>query len=215
MRHYDDLHSYEPSKGHGLPHDPLNAIVGPRPIGWISSKGRDGSVNLAPYSFFNLFNYRPPIIGFCSTSAKDSLRNAQETGVFVWNLATRDLATQMNATSAPLPYGVNEFQAAGLTQVPGTLIDVPRVGESPVHFECRVTDIHRLRRHDGTAVDSWLVMGEAVVIHIARSLLVDGVFDTFGAGIILRGGGPSAYAAITPDSRFDMDRPSVDRPSGR
>ncbi|MEA1648176.1 flavin reductase family protein [Nitrospirillum sp. BR 11164] len=211
MRQHHDLYSYEPAKGHGLPHDPLNSMVGPRPIGWISSRGRDGSVNLAPYSFFNLFNYRPPIVGFCSTSAKDSLRNAQETGVFVWNLATRDLAEQMNATSAPVPYGTNEFEAAGLTQLPAVQIDVPRVAESPVHFECRVTDIHRLRRHDGTAVDSWLVMGEAVAIHIARHLIVDGVFDTFGAGIILRGGGPSAYAAITPDTRFDMDRPGAPR----
>ncbi|MDE1148252.1 MAG: flavin reductase family protein [Azospirillaceae bacterium] len=211
MSQHQDRYSYEPAKGHGLAHDPLNSIVGPRPIGWISSKGRDGSVNLAPYSFFNLFNYRPPIVGFCSTSAKDSLRNAQETGVFVWNLATRDLADQMNLSSAPAAYGEDEFALAGLTHLPATHIDVPRVAESPVHFECKVTDIHRLRRHDGTDVDSWLVMGEAVAIHISRHLLVDGLFDTFGAGIILRAGGPSAYAAITPDTRFDIERPSAEQ----
>ena len=127
-------HYYEPSQGHGLPHDPLNAIVGPRPIGWISSRGSDGTVNLAPYSFFNAFNYHPPIIGFSSTTAKDSLRNVRETGEFVWNLATRDLAERMNRTCAAVPYGVNEFELGGLTAIASRLVDVPRVAESGVNF---------------------------------------------------------------------------------
>ncbi len=81
----DDLyHFYRPEEGHGLAHDPLNAIIGPRPLGWVSTVSADGDVNLAPYSFFNAFNYRPPIIGFSSTGAKDSLRNAEATGEFVW-----------------------------------------------------------------------------------------------------------------------------------
>ena len=79
---HDDIHFYEPSKGHGLPHDPFNAIVGPRPIGWISSQDAQGQLNLAPYSFFNAFNYIPPIIGFCSVGRKDSLNNIEQTGVF-------------------------------------------------------------------------------------------------------------------------------------
>jgi len=76
----DDIHYYEPANGHGLPHDPFNAIVGPRPIGWISSQDADGRLNLAPYSFFNAFNYIPPIIGFSSVGRKDSLNNIEQTG---------------------------------------------------------------------------------------------------------------------------------------
>ena len=94
-----DFHFYEPHAGHGLPHDPLNAIVAPRPIGWVSTVAADGTRNLAPYSFFNLFNYRPPIIGFASVGWKDSVTNIEATGEFVWNLATRPLAEAMNARS--------------------------------------------------------------------------------------------------------------------
>src|ERR1700733_14177922 len=99
MNTQTERHFYEPSQGHGLPHDPLNAIIGPRPIGWISTVGQSGVFNLAPYSFFNAFNYKPPIIGFSSNGAKDSARNARETGEFVWNLATRKMAEAMNASS--------------------------------------------------------------------------------------------------------------------
>jgi flavin reductase (DIM6/NTAB) family NADH-FMN oxidoreductase RutF len=207
MDKQDDMHFYQPSQGHGLPHDPFNAIVGPRPIGWVSTKGNDGSVNLAPYSFFNAFNYTPPIIGFSSNGAKDSLRNAQETGEFVWNLATRDLAEQMNQTCAAVPYGTDEFGIAGLSALPSRLVAPPRVAESRVHFECKVSDIVQLKGHAGALANAWLVLGEVVAVHIHRGLLVDGIFDTFGAGVILRGGGPSAYAEIRPDSRFDMRRP--------
>src|ERR1700720_985193 len=100
-----DPHYYEPANGHGLKHDPFNAIIAPRPIGWISSRGTKGNVNLAPYSFFNGFNYHPPIIGFSSTSWKDSVANIQDTGEFVWNLATMDLAKQMNLTAAHVAHG--------------------------------------------------------------------------------------------------------------
>jgi len=198
---------YEPSKGHGLPHDPLNSIVGPRPIGWISSLGHSGVRNLAPYSFFNLFNYKPPIIGFASTSAKDSVRNARETGEFVWNLVTREIAERMNATSATVPYEIDEFDLAGLTAAQSRLVKPPRVAESPVHFECKVTDIVQMKDHHGTTVPTWLVLGEVVAVHILETLLKNGLFDTFAAGVVLRGGGPSAYAAITPENRFDMKRP--------
>ncbi|KUY68058.1 Asp/Glu/hydantoin racemase [Burkholderia cepacia] len=202
-------HYYEPSQGHGLAHDPLNAIVGPRPIGWISSRGSDGTVNLAPYSFFNAFNYHPPIIGFSSVSAKDSLRNVQETGEFVWNLATRELAERMNQTCAAVPYEVDEFELGGLTAVPSRLVDVPRVAESGVNFECKVTDVVRLRDHQGVETPASLVLGEVIAVHIRQDLLKDGIFDTFGAGIILRAGGPSAYVHVKPDSRFDLFRPDA------
>ena len=111
----EDIHFYEPSKGHGLPHDPFNAIVGPRPIGWMSSQDSEGRLNLAPYSFFNAFNYTPPIIGFASIGAKDSLHNIRQTGEFCWNLATRPLAEQMNQTCAAVPADVSEFELAGWT----------------------------------------------------------------------------------------------------
>ncbi len=203
-----DTHFYRPAQGHGLPHDPFNAIVGPRPIGWISTRGQDGSVNLAPYSFFNAFNYRPPLIGFSSNGAKDTLRNARETGEFAWNLATLAQAEQMNATSAASPYGTDEFALAGLTPLPARLIAAPLVGGSPVHFECRVSDIVQLRSAAGSTVPAWLVIGEVVGVHIAKHLLIDGIFDTFGAGIVLRAGGPSAYANVLPETRFDMARPA-------
>jgi flavin reductase (DIM6/NTAB) family NADH-FMN oxidoreductase RutF len=202
-----DLYFYEPSRGHGLPHDPLNAIIGPRPVGWISTIGRNGGANLAPYSFFNAFCYKPPIIGFASVGAKDSLRNARETGEFVWNLTTRRIAEQMNATCATVSYETDEFELAGLTKGASRMVVPPRVAQSPVNFECKVTDIVQLKDHRGVPARSWLVLGEVVAVHILRALLQDGVFDTFGAGIVLRAGGPSAYAEIRPDSRFDMVRP--------
>lgn len=202
-----DLHSYEPRLGHGLPHDPFNAIVGPRPIGWVATRSAEGGLNLAPYSFFNAFNYTPPIIGFCSTSAKDSLRNVRATGEFVWNLVTRPLAEAMNASSAMVPPEVNEFQLAGLTPVASKLVNVPRVGESPVAFECRVTQILQLQGADGQPTPAWLTLGEVVAVHIARALLPDGLYDTAAAHPVLRGGGPADYFEVTADTRFRMRRP--------
>ncbi len=202
-----DFYFYEPSKGHGLPHNPFNAIIGPRPIGWISTRDAAGCLNLAPYSFFNAFAYTPPIIGFASTGAKDTLRNAQETGEFVWNLATMPLAAQMNRSSASVARDVSEFELAGLTPAPSTLVSPPRVAESPVAFECKVTQIVQLADKQGGAIPSWVVFGEVVGAHIARRLLVDGVYDTAAAHPILRAGGPDAYAQITPESMFRMKRP--------
>jgi flavin reductase (DIM6/NTAB) family NADH-FMN oxidoreductase RutF len=203
-----DMHFYEPRLGSGLPHDPFNAIVGPRPIGWISSRGANGGVNLAPYSFFNAFNYTPPIIGFASLGLKDTVRNIQQTREFVWNLATRPLAEQMNASCATVPPEVNEFELAGLTQVPSRLVAPPRVGESPVAFECRLTQSFRLQSAAGEATETWMTLGEVVAVHIDRSLIRDGVYDTAAARPILRGGGPADYFEIAPELRFRMRRPS-------
>jgi len=202
-----DSHFYEPSQGHGLPHDPFNAIVGPRPIGWISSQDAQGQVNLATYSFFNAFNYTPPIIGFASLGEKDSLRNIRETGEFGWNLATRPLAEQMNASCAAVPHGVDEFELAALEKAPSRLIKPPRVAHSPVSFECRLTQLLRLEGLDKQPTQAWLVLGEVVGVHIARHLLKDGVYDTAAAQPILRGGGPADYFAVTPDNLFRMFRP--------
>lgn len=200
-------HSYEPRAGHGLPHDPLNAIVAPRPIGWVSTLGADGVANLAPYSFFNLFNYRPPIIGFSSTGWKDSAANLADRPEFVWNLVTRDLADAMNATSATLPPETDEFAAAGLEKRASTLVAPPRVAASPVQFECRVTQTLRLQGLDGRDLDQWLILGEAVMIHIDTGLLEDGIYRTARPVPIARGGGPADYFAITEDRLFKMRRP--------
>jgi flavin reductase (DIM6/NTAB) family NADH-FMN oxidoreductase RutF len=203
----DSMHFYQPALGHGLPHDPFNAIVGPRPIGWISSQNAEGQLNLAPYSFFNAFNYTPPIIGFCSVGAKDSLRNVQETGEFVWNLVTLPLAEQMNLSCAAVPPEINEFELAGLETAASTCVKPPRVALSPVAFECRVSQIVQLQSANGLAVPSWLVLGEVVGVHIQRELLKNGVYDTASAQHVLRGGGAGDYFSVTPENLFTMLRP--------
>jgi len=203
----DDVHCYEPRRGHGLPHDPFNSIVGPRPIGWISSRDREDRLNLAPYSFFNAFNYKPPIIGFASIGYKDTVRNIEQTGEFAWNLATRPLAGAMNRTSASVPPDTDEFALAGLTPAPSRVIAVPRVAESPVSFECRLTQMIQLTTVDGDPVETWLTLGEVVVVHIAKRLLRDGLYDTAAAQPILRGGGPADYFEIDREHRFQMHRP--------
>ncbi|MEN3364162.1 MAG: hypothetical protein V7606_1436 [Burkholderiales bacterium] len=205
----EQFHYYEPALGHGLPHDPFNAIVGPRPIGWISSQDAEGRLNLAPYSFFNGFNYTPPIIGFSSVGRKDTLNNIERTGEFGWNLATRPIAEAMNATSAPVTANVDEFKLAGLTPAPSRIIATPRVAESPVSFECKLTQVIQLQRANGESIDTWLVLGEVVAVHISRSLLVDGIYDTARAQPILRGGGPADYFEVGPEARFRMFRPKV------
>jgi len=200
-------YSYQPRTGHGLPHDPLNAIIGPRPIGWISSRSRSGQDNLAPYSFFNCFNYQPPIIGFASSGWKDSVQNISESKVFVWNLATRPLAEAMNESSASV--SSDEFALAGLTPVAASHIDCSMVAESPVNFECRLTQLIRLQDAQGGELESWLVLGEAVAIHIDEALLEDGIYQTARAQPILRAGGPSAYYGISEAQRFDLVRPDA------
>lgn len=202
-----EWHFYDPSQGHGLAHDPLNAIVAPRPIGWISTVAADGVRNLAPYSFFNLFAYRPPIVGFCSATRKDSLRNVEATGEFVWNLATWDLREAMNATSATVEGGMDEFTLVGLEAAPSRHVAPPRVAASPVQFECQVTQIVQLRDRRGGDMPYWLVLGEAVGIHIDRAMIEDGIYQTARAAPITRGGGPADYFAIRDDALFRMRRP--------
>jgi flavin reductase (DIM6/NTAB) family NADH-FMN oxidoreductase RutF len=200
-------HSYEPRHGHGLPHDPFNAIVGPRPIGWISTRSASGVNNLAPYSFFNAFNYVPPIIGFASIGYKDTLRNIEETGEFVWNLTTRALAEAMNQSCASAGPEVSEFALAGLTPQASNVVAPPRVAESPVTFECKRTQILQLQGADGAQVETWMVLGEVVAVHIDTALLKDGVYDTAAAGHVLRGGGPADYFTVGPEQLFRMHRP--------
>jgi len=202
-----NLYSYEPKNGHGLPHDPFNAIVGPRPIGWISTQSKAGVVNLAPYSFFNAFNYVPPIIGFSSVGYKDTLRNIEETGEFVWNLATFDLVEAMNQSCAPYPPEVSEFDATGLEQAKSILVTPPRVAQAKVAFECKCTDIIQLKAISGEKVQTWLVLGEVIEIHIDKAMLKDGIYDTAEAGHVLRGGGPADYFTVGKEQLFKLYRP--------
>ena len=203
----DNVHFYRPDDGHGLPHNPFNAIIGPRPIGWISSQSADGIRNLAPYSFFNAFNYTPPIIGFASVGYKDSVRNIEATGEFCWQLSTRELAEPMNQSCAAVDADVDEFTLAGLTPAASRVVSVPHVAEARVVFECRLSQLVQLTSAVGDAVDTWLVLGEVVGVHIDQTLLKDGVYQTADAGPILRGGGPADYFEITPEQRFEMYRP--------
>ena len=192
------------TNGHGLPHDPFKAIVAPRPIGWISSMGADGSVNLAPYSFFNAFSSRPPIVGFASEGPKDSVSFIAETREFVCNLVTFDLRDAMNATSAPLPRGTSEFVHAGHETAPSKMVKPPRVKASPVALECKLIEIKQLSDSDGNSVNSFLVLGHVVGIHIDEAFIRDGRFDILAAGTIARCG-YTDYAVV--DDVFSITRP--------
>ncbi len=202
------MYFYEPKKGHGLPHDPFNSIVGPRPIGWIGSRSLAGINNLAPYSFFNAFNYTPPIIGFSTLGVKDSLRNIRETGEFSWNLVTQELAEAMNASCANVAPEVDEFAMANLQVSVGTVLPVPMVSRSPVQFECRLTQEVQLRNAAGNSLDTWMLFGEVVGVHIDDALLEAGLYQTAKAAPVLRGGGPADYFSIGPAQLFKMRRPT-------
>jgi flavin reductase (DIM6/NTAB) family NADH-FMN oxidoreductase RutF len=207
MTSFAGKHSYRPAEGHRLAHDPFNAIVAPRPIGWIGTRSAEGIANLAPYSFFNALAYRPPTIGFSSEGRKDTLANVEATGVFTWNLATRRLAERMNATSAMVPPHVDEIELAGIASVEGQVVAAPLVLESPAAFECRVSDIVRLRTAAGIDMNNWFVIGEVVAIHLDEAVIVDGIYQTAAARPITRGGGPADYFEITEAAKFQMRRP--------
>jgi flavin reductase (DIM6/NTAB) family NADH-FMN oxidoreductase RutF len=200
-------HFYRPETGHGLKHDPFNSIVAPRPIGWVSSKNARGQVNLAPYSFFNAFNYRPPIIGFSSIGFKDSVSNAQQSGEFCWNLVSRPQVEAMNETSATVSSDTDEFELAGLSKCESTIIDVPHIAGCPVVMECKTSQIVQLCTARGEKCETWLVLGEVVGVHIMNSLIEDGVYQTTRAEPVMRGGGPSDYFSITEANRFQISRP--------
>jgi flavin reductase (DIM6/NTAB) family NADH-FMN oxidoreductase RutF len=162
---------------HDMAHDPFKAIVAPRPIGWIGTKGRDGSFNLSPYSFFNIVSDRPKIVMFSSSGRKHSLKNAQETGFFTASLVSRPLVDQMNASSAPVDYGVDEFELAGLTSRMGEVVDAPYVAEAFAALECRVTQIIEPHGLDGVPSESVMVLGQVLGIHLSEAIIRDGRID--------------------------------------
>ena len=170
---------YRPEIGHGLPHNPFNAIVSPRPIGWISSRGVDGSDNLAPYSFFNAVAYTPAQVMFASTSAKedrdgtkDSVANIRDTGVFCANIVEFAMRDVMNTSSGPWPKEVDEFAKAGIERAECETIACSRVANAPANIECRLTQIVQL---PGAA--NFVVFGQVTGVHMRDDCIVDGRFD--------------------------------------
>ncbi len=171
---------FRPIDGHGLPHNPFNALVVPRPIGWISSRDKKGVDNLAPYSFFNAVAYTPPQVMFSSTGskadqdgAKDTLANIQDTGVFCVNIVGKDMLDAMNATSETLPNNVDEFAHAGLEKAACETINCARVTNIPAALECELIDTVVMRGGQNT-----VVFGEVTGIYMDDAFLVDGKFDS-------------------------------------
>ncbi|MCY0095092.1 flavin reductase family protein [Hoeflea ulvae] len=190
---------------HGLPHDPFKAIVSPRPIGWIGSRGSDGSVNLAPYSYFNAISDRPKMVMFSSSGRKDTLRNVEETGVFTASMVSRNLAEKMNLSSADAPYGESEFAFAALAMAEGRMVNAPYVAESYAALECQVTEIFEAKGLGGVASGNFVVIGQVMGIHIDEAALVDGMLDMSIAAPVGRLG----YMDYADASRtFTMKRPA-------
>ena len=189
-----------------LPHDPFKAIVAPRPIGWITSISLKGEVNLAPYSYFNGVNSRPPLVMFGSENRKDSVSFIEETGEFVCSLATWDLRAQMNMTSAPFARGINEMERAGLAPAASVLVKPPRVAASPCALECKLIKVVSMETAAGAPLDCHVVFGEVVGVHIDERFIVDGILDTAAMKPIARCG-YDQYAVV--ESVFSMIRPTA------
>jgi flavin reductase (DIM6/NTAB) family NADH-FMN oxidoreductase RutF len=198
---------YEPDKRDAtvLRYDPFKAIVAPRPIGWVTTMSAKGEINLAPYSYFNGIGSKPNLVMLSSEGLKDSVSFIAETGEFVCNLATWDLREAMNATSAPLPRGVNEMERAGLAPAPSRLVKPPRVAASPCALECRLIKIVPITEAGGLPADCHVVIGHVVGVHIDDRFIVDGRLDTAALKPIARCG-YDQYAVV--ESVFSMTRPT-------
>ena len=189
---------YRPEDGHGLPHNPLTAIIQPRPIGWISTRGPRGD-NLAPYSFFNGVAYSPPQVMFASTGRKDSVTAAEATGVFAVNIVAYAQRQAMNLTSGSYPPDTDEFTLAGVDRAECTTIPCPRVARAPATLECRVSQILTLNGRD-----NFLILGDVTGIHLSDDCLKDGYFDATRFQPVARGGYKD-YSVVT--EHFQMTRP--------
>lgn len=153
-----------------LPYSPFKSCTVPRPIGWLSTVSKDGVVNLAPYSQWQNLTFDPPMVMFAANQLsdgrrKDTVINAEETGWFVWNMATYDLREAVNISAVEFPPEVDEFEKAGVSRAASVDAPAPRVAESPCHFECRYLSTHRL---SGNSTSGWVdvVFGEVVRIHV-------------------------------------------------
>ncbi|MCB1334875.1 MAG: flavin reductase family protein [Roseivivax sp.] len=197
---------YRPQDGHGLPHNPFNAIVTPRPIGWISTRGTSGHDNLAPYSFFNAVAYTPPQVMFASTSnkpdrgdTKDSVAQIRETGVFCVNIVEYAMKDAMNLTSGPWEASVDEFTKAGIARAECQTIACSRVANAPANLECRLTQIVPLEGQNNFAV-----FGEVTGVHMRDDCLKDGRFDVLAFNPLSRLGYRD-YAVVR--EVFSLNRP--------
>jgi len=196
---------YETAKNdHGLPYDPLKAIIAPRPIGWITSMSAKGEINLAPYSFFNAFSTRPPIVGYSSEGRKDSVALVEEIGEFVCNLATFELREAMNVTAGTYPRGVDEMREAGLEPAASRLVKPPRVAASPCALECKWLQTIKLADVTGRETERYLVLGQVVATYIDDRFIKDGMVDTAAMRPIARCG-YSDYAVV--NEVFSIVRP--------
>ncbi len=193
---------------HGFQYDPFKAIVAPRPIGWITTLAGDGTVNLAPYSYFNAFAQAPHYVAFGSglsvrDGLKDTLSNITATGEFVLNLATWDLREQVNASSANASPDIDEFELAGLAREPSVMVNPPRVAGVAAAMECRHFQTVPLPGDDGS-INDHLIIGRVIGIYIGDEFINDGRVDTAAMQPIARLG-YSEYAVVT--EAFRMRRP--------
>lgn len=179
---------YEPGQGHGLPYNPFKAIIAPRPIGWVSTVDGQGRPNLAPYSFFNAISGSPEMLMFTSEGFKDSVRNAKETGEFVFNLVSEPLLQAMSDTAAALEPGENEFEFAKLGATPSRLVKPPRVTDTPAALECKVTLFTQLKDMNDEITDRYMVVGQVVGVYINDDYIVNGRFDVLKAAPVARCG---------------------------
>ncbi len=170
---------YRPENGHGLPHNPFKAVVSPRPIAWVSTRGSGGADNLAPYSFFNAVADDPPQVMFASSGAKpdrdgtkDTLAQIRETDVFCVNIVSFALTEAMNTTSGNWDAAVDEFALAGLDKADCDTIPCPRVAAAPASLECRMTQVVQL---EGT--HNAMILGRVTGVHLRDDCIVDGRFD--------------------------------------
>lgn len=200
-------HSYDPAAGHGLPHDPLKAVIAPRPIAWISTLNEAGQSNLAPYSYFNLFSHKPPVVIFGSEGEKHSLKNLRISGEFVVNLVSARQVEAMNLTSAAFGAEVDEFAAAGLGKLASDLVAPPRVAGAPAALECKVIEIKPLSDLAGEALDARIVIGQVVRVHLDDGCLTDGLFDMSKARMVARCGYRGDY--VEAQGGFELLRPKV------
>ncbi|QDL91258.1 flavin reductase family protein [Paroceanicella profunda] len=176
------MHYAPASEACPLPFSPFKACTVPRPIGWLSTVSADGRANLAPYSQWQNLTFDPPMVMFAANlyadgRRKDTVLNAEETGWFVWNMATYDLREAVNRSAEDLPRGVDEFERAGVTKAACVDAPGPRVAESPCHFECRYMQTHRLEGRSALGTVD-VVYGEVMRIHVAdRVITPDGKID--------------------------------------
>ncbi|MDR3589868.1 MAG: flavin reductase family protein [Negativicutes bacterium] len=197
---------YDPEKNdHGLAVSPFKSCVLPRPIAWISTMGRDGVSNLAPFSQFQSLTFDPPyvMISFNQTTKgkrKDTVENIEQTGEFVYNMVTYDLREAMNKSAVDLPSEVDEFEIAGVTKAPSVRVKPFRVAEAPIQFECVYTQTVRL---PGGGVNGTVdvIIGKAVLVHIKDEVITNGKIDVVKIRPLARLG---YWEYTTVDSTFEM-----------